>query len=500
MKSSIRVKLFSGICALILFFVSIAWIVNFYFLERFYIKQKSAVLEQQYRYIDALYRGDLGTLTRQLERIVHANGLNIVILDRNLRIKSTYSPRPPGLPPPPESRRLPPSFIPHTDWSKPQVFVDLKKGPTGYLNFTATLQQGDYLWLGMPIGEIKQSVAISNQFFLMTGALTLLIGGALALGYSKRFTRPILELNEIAQNMVRLDFTRMYPVQTRDEIGELGLSINSLCEQLGKSISELQQANSKLALENERQKRVDENRKEFISNVSHELKTPLALIQGYAEGLQVNVNESEEDKNFYCNVIMAETAKMNKLVRELLDLSEIDSGYLRLEKEQFDLADLTEQVLEKYQLILKEKGINLAVEKTGATFVCADLSRIEQVLVNYLNNAIGHVDGAKRIRVKIEAAQENVRLAVFNTGQPIPAEALAKIWFSFYKVDQARTRSLGGTGLGLAIVRAILECHQGEFGVANVADGVEFWFTLAQAADSRSVEGGLDNTRETIID
>jgi two-component system sensor histidine kinase VanS len=282
--------------------------------------------------------------------------------------------------------------------------------------------------------------------------------------------------------MAELDFTQTYQVKTMDELGQLGQSINSLSEQLGKSISELQQANQKLEADNQYQKKLVEIRKEFISNVSHELKTPIALIQGYAEGLKLNVIDNEDDKLFYCNVIMDEAAKMNKLVRELLDLSEIDSGGFQMEREVFDLTQLVEWVCEKCHLIFKDKDIKLEIEKTAGTLVYADIDRIEQVLVNYINNAVGHVDTEKIVRISIRVKAGKVRTTVFNSGSPVPEEALDKIWHSFYKVDKARTRAYGGSGLGLSIVRAIMETHQSDFGVTNRSDGVEFWFELPQAA------------------
>jgi two-component system sensor histidine kinase VanS len=314
------------------------------------------------------------------------------------------------------------------------------------------------------------------------------MGGILVSGYTKKFTQPILELNQIAQNMARLDFTRTYPVKTMDELGQLGQSINSLSEQLGKSIHELQQANQKLEADNQYQKKLVEIRKEFISNVSHELKTPIALIQGYAEGLKLNVIDNEEDKIFYSNVIMDEAAKMNKMVRELLDLSEIDSGCLRLEREVFDLVPLVERVCEKCHLIFKDKEIKPEIAKAPNALVNADIYRIEQVLVNYFNNAVGHVNDEKIIRISIRVEEGRVRTAVFNSGNPVPEEALEKIWHSFYKVDKARTRAYGGSGLGLSIVRAIMELHQSDFGVANRPGGVEFWFELPQAGGEP--EGG----------
>jgi two-component system sensor histidine kinase VanS len=486
MRNSIRAKLFWGISSLIIFFVLLSWVLNFNFLDKYYIHQKGAALNKEYHFIDGIYHDNLDNIQLQLEKLVHRTGSHIVILDKNFTVKYASFPKPPGIPrksPPDNKRRLPPPDLMAVDWSKPAYRVDTRKGPamnTNFLNFTAKMHNGDYLWLGTPLPEIQQSIAISNQFFLLTGILTIIAGGIMVLLYSRSFTQPIRELNMIAQNMVKLDFSRMYPVKTNDEIGELGISINFLSEQLGKSISELQRANQRLAEDNERQKKIDENRKEFISNVSHELKTPLALIQGYAEGLKLNVNENEEDKNFYCNVIMDEAAKMNKLVRDLLDLSEIDSGYLRLDKEVFDLAQLTEGLLGKYHLIFQEKGIRLEVQKDKGTLVYADMSRIEQVMANYLNNALDHIAGGKELKVAIRVQGRKVTASVFNSGNPIPEEALEKIWHSFYKVDKSRTRVNGGTGLGLSIVRAILEQHQGNFGAFNLADGVKFWFELEQ--------------------
>jgi two-component system sensor histidine kinase VanS len=483
MQSSIRFRLFWGIASLIIFFVVFSWFLNFNFLDKYYSFCKGRALQKEYMEIDSIYDGNIKDIQSHLERMVHSTSAGIVILDRDLKVKYASFPRPPGVhtaSEPKDNQFF--QFISRIKiWSKPGYHIDNQQDvrrKTQFLYFTAMLKNGEYLWLGTPLPQIRQSVEISNQFFLLTGILTFILGGIVIMIYTKKFTSPILELNAIAQNMARLDFTRTYPVKTHDELGKLGSSINSLSDQLGKSIHELQQANQKLEEDNQYQKKLVEIRKEFISNVSHELKTPIALIQGYAEGLKLNIVDNEEDKVFYCNVIMDEAIKMNKLVRELLDLSEIDSGCLQVEMEVFDLAQLVERVSEKCHLIFKDKGIKLEIEKTPQVFVCADIYRIEQVLVNYLNNAVGHVNDEKVVRISIRVNAGKVRTTVFNSGIPIPAEALEKIWDSFYKVDKARTRAYGGSGLGLSIVRAIMELHQSVFGVDNRADGVEFWFEL----------------------
>jgi two-component system sensor histidine kinase VanS len=486
MRSSIRARLFRGITLLIIFFVLFSWFLNFNFLGKFYAFSRGLSLHREYKEINRIYDGNIPKIQYRLERLVHSTGAGIVILDRDLEVKYASFPRPPGVHAASEPRDN--QFIQFMTqikvWSKPGYHIDRQQDvrrKTQFLYFTAPLDNGGYLWLGTPLPQIRQSVIISNQFFLLTGFLTFIMGGMLVSVYTKKFTRPILELNQIAQNMAKLDFTRTYPVKNPDELGQLGQSINSLSEQLGKSINELQQANQKLEADNQYQKKLVEIRKEFISNVSHELKTPIALIQGYAEGLKLNVIDNEEDKWFYCNVIMDEAAKMNKLVRELLDLSELDSGGFQMEREVFDLAQLVERVCEKCHLIFKDKEIKPEIEKTTDTLVYADSDRIEQVLVNYINNAVGHVDAAKTVRIGIRVKDGKVRTTIYNSGSPIPEEAMDKIWHSFYKVDKARTRAYGGSGLGLSIVRAIMEMHQNDFGVVNRDGGVEFWFELPQA-------------------
>jgi signal transduction histidine kinase len=243
----------------------------------------------------------------------------------------------------------------------------------------------------------------------------------------------------------------------------------------------LTEANRKLLEDIERERRIDEMRREFISNVSHELKTPISLIQGYAEGLKENVNEDEENKNFYCEVIADEAGKMGKLVGELLDLSQIEAGTFKLDKINFEISRLAAKVMEKYKPIFLEKKIDCALEEEPGLIVFADRFRTEQIIVNYLNNAINHVDQKKLINISIKSFQNKARVSVYNSGRPISPELSDKIWESFYKVDKARTRAYGGTGLGLSIVKAIQEMDNNRYGVLNRDGGVEFWFELDMA-------------------
>ena len=219
-------------------------------------------------------------------------------------------------------------------------------------------------------------------------------------------------------------------------------------------------------------------RTEFLANVSHELKTPIALIQGYAEGLKEGINDDQESRDFYCDVIMDEAGKMNKLVRNLLDLNQLEFGKDNLRFERFDIRELIGGVLQSSEIMIEQKEAKVIFNQEEPVYVWGDEFKVEQVVRNYFTNALNHIEGDKIIEMKLKKHDDKVRISVFNTGKPIPEEDLNQIWDKFYKVDKARTREYGGNGIGLSIVKAIMNSLQQEYGVQNYENGVEFWFEL----------------------
>ncbi len=486
MKKSIRVKLFMRISTLVIFFVFFSWVLNSQYLEKYYIMQKKNMLIKNSEKIDAIYNGSTEEVDLELETLEHTIGVNITILNEEEGIKYSSSHRIVGLqdfnrkqallpPNPPPSKRKIKSEIDGKFIFQVQKDERLKRD---FLALITNLNNKDTLILRIPLAAISENADIANHFMLFTGIISIILGSIWALIFSRKFTKPILELNSVAQNMANLDFTKRCSIMEENEIGELGNSINHLSNQLDNAISALYEKNQKLTEDIEKERKLEEMRKEFVSSVSHELKTPISLIQGYAEGLKENVIEDEENKNFYCEVIIDEAKKMDKLVKDLLNLSQIESGFFKLERCIFDLSFLIDQLVNKYKGIFEEKEIHLKVERKENIFVRADKIRIEQVLVNFINNAIHHVEYEKNISIKVVSKENKVRVFVFNSGDPIPKDALDKIWQSFYKVDKARTREYGGYGLGLSIVRGIQELHQNDFGVENMEGGVSFWFDV----------------------
>jgi len=366
MKMSLRFRLFLGITGLIVFFVIISLFLNSQYLGKYYVWQKKQTLVESKEAIDRLYAGDLETISLELENLERNRSINIYLLDYDFGLKYYSFPRFFDA----DHRRRLPERLPLIQPVQPQLealsegeyVIDVLTDPrlkTKFLVLVSKLNNGEVLMLSTPIVAINESSALANRFFLFTGFITIILGAAAVFFFTGKFTRPVLDLNEIAQRMSKLDFSKKYPVDSDDEVGQLGRSINSLSDQLGQAIKDLQDANDKLREDIERERQIDKMRKEFISNVSHEFKTPIALIQGYAEGLKLNVNEDEENKDFYCEVIMDETNKMNRLVKDLLDLSQIESGYLKPEKTIFDISSLVDRVLDKYRPILAEKGIRV---------------------------------------------------------------------------------------------------------------------------------------------
>ncbi len=345
-------------------------------------------------------------------------------------------------------------------------------------SFGTTKDQRFFIVMRTPLQNMQENILLSNEFHLRTAGLILLLGAVIAYLLAGRMSRPIKELSVIAGRMGRLDFSARYLGGAKDEIGVLGNTMNQLSDQLEKTITELKEANLELKRDIAKKEAKENMRQEFLAGVSHELKTPIALIQGYAEGLRDGVIEDEESRNWYCDVIIDEATKMNRMVRQMLTLNEIEFGSAKGRMERFDLGEMIRGVLTSYQIMFQQKGVTLKLMCPESISVWADELRIEDVLRNYLTNALNHVDGERVITVKAEEVSERVRVSVTNTGQAIAEEEQEKIWLRFYKVDKARTREYGGNGIGLSIVKAVMDAHGRECGVYNTEDGVVFWFEL----------------------
>ena len=347
-----------------------------------------------------------------------------------------------------------------------------------YIEMWGQLDDNVNFLIRSPVESIRESVALSNRFLIYVGMGTLIICMGLVWYFSRRITKPIQELAELSDRMANLDFEAKYTSGGKNEIGELGDNFNRMSQKLEKAISELKQANNSLQQDIEQKEKMEQMRTEFMGNVSHELKTPIALIQGYAEGLKEGVNDDPESRDFYCDVIMDEAGKMNRMVKNLMTLNQLEFGNDKVEFERFNLTELIGGVLQSMDILSQQKDVKLIFREENPVYVWGDEFKIEQVVRNYVSNAYNHVNEEKIIEVKILREDGLAKVTVFNTGKPILEEDVPRIWDKFFKVDKAHTREYGGNGIGLSIVKAIMESMHQQYGVKNYDNGVEFWFTL----------------------
>lgn len=349
-----------------------------------------------------------------------------------------------------------------------------------YIELWGTLDNGNFILIRTPIQGIKDNVHISNTFITYIGIVTLIIGIIAAFVLSSYISKPIKQLSNIAERMSELDFDIKYNGKDKGEIGLLGKSMNNMSQKLEENISQLKTANLELQRDIDKKEKLEKMRTDFLSNVSHELKTPIALIQGYAEGLKEGITDDPESMDFYCSVIMDEAAKMNNMVKRLLTLNQIEFGEDELVMERFDINELVKSVVNANELRATQKNLSITYDILDTPlYVWADEYKVEEVVTNYLSNAINHCCNENIIKIKVgHIDKDNVRVSVFNTGNNIPEADIEHIWEKFYKVDKARTREYGGNGIGLSIVKAIVESMGKTCGVNNLSDGVEFWFDL----------------------
>ncbi|MCI8800430.1 sensor histidine kinase [Acetatifactor muris] len=483
MRHSIRRQfalIFIGLMAGTIF---LCWFMNIMFLEQFYIRSKTEIIFEAYQSIRQAANSDTYSteeFRQELNEVCGVYNITIYVMDVYSNVK--YASANGG-------SELERKLMSYLFGFFPDVIKVIREGEgyqiqkvlTGdneYLEMFGRLSSGISFIMRTPVESIRESVKVANHFLAYIGVAATLTGGIIIWLVSRKITKPILELNYISEKMVHLDFEAKYKGAAHNEIDLLGENINKLSLSLEKSISELKTANNELQTDIKKKEQIDEMRKEFLANVSHELKTPIALIQGYAEGLSEGINDDPESRNFYCEVIMDEAGKMNNMVQKLLTLNQLEFGNDVVAMERFDITELVRNYVQSAAILTKQNGIEVYMEEYPPVFVWGDPDKVQEVFTNYFSNAVNHCSGKKIIVITLEQKEAQVRIGVFNTGETIPQEALPRLWEKFYKVDKARTREYGGSGVGLSIVKAIMDSMNRQYGVENYNNGVLFWFEL----------------------
>lgn len=469
---------------LVTMIIALMFVLNSSFLERFFIKSKQMDMGEMYQMLtDAVETYHLGEEETQEElmKTCERKNLSVSVVNTNSEV-TFYTEQD-------KRGRLFTQMLGYelginkgdvleeTNHYKIYRLKDMGRGEE-YIDMFGTLSDGSVFIIQSPFGSIRDTVNSTNKFLLYVGMVTLVCGFMFVWYFSRKITKPILELADLSQRMANLDFDAKYTSGGENEIGILGGNFNLMSKRLEETISELKSANNQLQKDIEQKEKMEDMRNEFLGNVSHELKTPIALIQGYAEGLKEGISDDPESMEFYCDVIMDEASKMNRMVRNLLTLNQLEFGEEDLQFARFDIVGLIQGVLASCEILIQQAGAGVDFVADGAVYVWADEFKTEQVFRNYLTNAIHHVDNEKRIEIRVIRQSDKVRITVFNSGKPIPEADITKLWEKFYKVDKAHTREYGGNGIGLSIVKAIMESFHQQYGVKNYDNGVEFWFEL----------------------
>ena len=350
-----------------------------------------------------------------------------------------------------------------------------------YAVLIQSLTDGDrYLFVMTSLQPVGEAVEILMQYFFYLAPLILVLIIILSFIYSRIVSRPLVTLNRAAARLAKLDFAVEPEIHSKDEFGELSRNMIASSRNLETTLKELTDSNGKLHAEIDEKQRSEQLRKELIANISHELKTPLGIVKGFAEGLQDGVADDKRER--YLSYIVNETDRMNALIMDMLELSKFEVKAIQLTLRSVSITNLIQHVVDSFSHQLEFKNLQYKLYKEKELFVNVDARRIEQVVLNLLSNAIRHAEENSVITIRIErTSTKKVVTIIENTGPPIAADDLSRLWDQFYRVEQSRDRKSGGTGLGLAIVKHILELHGSEFGVENTYQGVAFSFTLNES-------------------
>lgn len=341
---------------------------------------------------------------------------------------------------------------------------------------------GERIEVCMQVSQVATTAKIDFIVAFVLFVFTVSVCFIILILYLRRFSKPIDNMCVITKRMAKLDFSQKCPPTKLIEMTELSESINTLSDVLDRSLTELNEKNEKLLKDIENERTIDNLRQTFVSGISHELKTPIAIIQGYAEGAKMFFESGNTQTACeYCDIIANESIRMNSMVMRLLEITKYDSGAYEPQRENFNLRELADDWFSRNSSLFTQKGIT-AVNVTDDAFIGnGDRIILASVINNYLSNAVSHAEGAKKIVVSTEDIGDKYRMYVYNTGKNIEEKHIDKIWTSFYRADKALSRSQGRFGLGLAIVASIQRLHGEKYGVENKPDGVEFWFDIKKA-------------------
>ena len=471
-KLGIRFRVFLEVGAIFVVSLIALIVVNSQLLDNVYLWNEELSLKQMAQEAED-HIGDYQNLLREFEV---KNGVSIDLYDNNDNYVYEGSGRFVS-----GNKLIVVSRAENEDGSYFNILQE-ENSSTQYILYGKDFSNGYHIEITSQKDVIQENASIATRVTTLIAVVAMLLALIYISGYAKRFTKPIIKITETANKMSNLDFSQKCEINSKDEIGILADSINKLSASLDTALTELKTTNEQLVSDIEKERKLEKMRQDFVSSASHELKTPIAIIRGYAEGLKINVSEEDTAMQEYCDIIMNEADKMNSLVLSLLEASLYSSGMKTLNKEDFELNEFIKEYMKAAKPIFEEKEINAKfIDPETKLMVFADKSQIERVLSNYISNACSHTKNEKEIIVSVEDSGEKYKVSVYNSGSFIDDKDKDNIFNSFYRADKAHSRKEGRFGLGLSIVKSIMDMHKCECGFTNKENGVEFWFQVEKA-------------------
>ncbi|PKM93264.1 MAG: hypothetical protein CVU84_16740 [Firmicutes bacterium HGW-Firmicutes-1] len=461
MRRSIKLKILAYFMGVVLIVLAVIWVGIKVYIKEYYYGEKIEVMKDTVDNLnEILPRGGYSSFVLEdLEYIGYKFGGKISIYDGNsivtiLNRNIDYH----------EGKII--QEIAHKDNVAYILETDYPVKGTKWLLYGEQLENNQFAILEIPIESIENTLEIVEKFFSYLVWISIVIAGIFSIILSRNISKPVAQLNQIAKEMGKLNFNKKYSGKRKDEIGQLGDTLNEIATRLEKTIYELQ-------LELDKEKQLDILRKSFVAQVSHELQTPLSVIKGYIEALEDGIVDTDDERQYYYEIIEDETSKMSRMVKELLDLSQLEAGNFKMKKEALDITDLLDEISNKYEKIASAKNISWIYNNMNETIIIeADPIRIEQAITNIINNAFKHTASDNKITVWTKKVDKKLFITIENQGDLIPENQLDYIWESFYKGNTSINK--GGTGLGLAIAANIFKYHKMAYRAYNIEEGVAF--------------------------
>lgn len=478
MKRTIQSKIIVSFCTLMIFMLVAQIAFNVFFSKEYFISQNKTELEALYEKIKISYSDDqenLYNLTAEEDMIAGFSvqifsETKIIYTSRNIIQSNNQMPL---------YHQYNLQSLNSEDFSLNPDAVILENDASTLISISGKFfYEGEYRYISITkaVESIENSIMLFTKANILISIVVLLVGTIFVIIFAKGISNPIKDIKIVSENIAMLDFSYCANENaSTTELSSLAKSINSMSSQLSEYMGDLQMANLKLQDDIKYQKYIDDNRKQFIANVSHEMKTPLALLQIYCENLKSDIEDI--DKEEYYDVILDETSRLDTIVKNMLNISSIENGLAKMIKEKYDVSESCENIINS--IIPLSKNFEIVTDIQKNIDIYADKQQIDEAMRNYIMNAISHVKTGGFIKIKLIESHQLLKFSVFNEGEYIDENEIDNIWESFYKLDKSRTRKLNSSsGLGLYIVKLTIKNHNGEYGVSNKKNGVEFNFTL----------------------